>query len=138
MLRSLVPRIADGGSILFVNGSAYRQPLAGLDTSNVLRPAVAGLVKTLSVQLAPAIRVNSLAPGRIETERIRALDEARAKQLGISAEEQAARAAAEIPLGRYGEPAEFGRVAAFLLSPAASFVNGVTLLVDGGLVRALP
>lgn len=137
LIRSLVPRMADGGSILFVNGSAYIQPLDGVDTSNVLRPAVAALVRTLSGQLAPRIRVNSLAPGRIDTERIRALDAERAAQMEISAEELTALAAAEVPLRRYGKPAEFGSVAAFLLSPTAPSINGLTLLVDGGLVSTL-
>jgi 3-oxoacyl-[acyl-carrier protein] reductase len=79
-----------------------------------------------------------MAPGRIDTARSRSLDEARAADLGVSVEEQRRKVSEEIPLGRYGEPAEFGRAAAFLLSPAASYITGVSLQVDGGLVSAVP
>jgi 3-oxoacyl-[acyl-carrier protein] reductase len=138
LLRALVPKMTEGGAILFITSSSVRQPIAGLDTSNVLRPGVAALAKTLARQLAPRIRVNSLGPGRINTDRIRSLDQARADQLGIPVEQQRAEASSQIPLGRYGEPVEFGRFAAFLLSPAASYVSGVAALADGALVTALP
>lgn len=139
LLRALVPEMRAGGSILFVTSSSVRQPIPGLDTSNVLRPGVAALAKTLARQLGPrSIRVNSMAPGRLDTERVRALDEGRALAQGITYEEQRAQMDAAIPLGRYGDPAELGRVAAFLLSPAASYLSGISLQVDGGLVTALP
>jgi 3-oxoacyl-[acyl-carrier protein] reductase len=138
LLRGLVPQLADGSSILFVTSSSVRQPIPGLDSSNVLRPAVAALVKTLARELAPAIRVNSIAPGRIDTDRVRSLDRIRAQADGVPLDEQVARAVAAIPMGRYGEPAEFGRVAAFLLSPAASYVTGAAIQVDGGSVTAVP
>ena len=79
-----------------------------------------------------------MAPGRIDTDRSRSLDEARATEFGISAEEQRQNESQGIPLGRYGEPAELGRAAAFLLSSAASYITGVSLQVDGGLVSAVP
>jgi 3-oxoacyl-[acyl-carrier protein] reductase len=138
LLRGLQPQLRDGASILFITSSSVRVPIPGLDTSNVLRPGVAALVKCLAVELGPAVRVNSLAPGRIDTERVRFLDKSRAARTGATADDVRARNAALIPLGRYGEPAELGRVAAFLLSPAASYVSGAAIQVDGAYVRAIP
>lgn len=138
MLRMMVPRMTDGGAILFVTSTSVRQPIGNLDTSNVLRPGVAALAKTLSHELAPAIRVNSLAPGRFNTDRIRTLDAGRAEALGVSPAEVAAESSKAIPFGRYGEPIEFGRFAAFLLSPAASYISGLAAQADGALVTALP
>jgi 3-oxoacyl-[acyl-carrier protein] reductase len=91
------------------------------------------VAKQLADELGPSgIRVNGLMPGRVGTERVDELD-------ALQDDPEAARAAAvaRIPLGRYGEPSEFGRAAAFLLSPAASFVSGALLPVDGGMLRAL-
>jgi 3-oxoacyl-[acyl-carrier protein] reductase len=138
LLRSVRPHLRDGAAILFITSSSVRVPIPGLDTSNVLRPGVAALVKSLALALGPAIRVNSLAPGRIDTERVRFLDEARADATGVPPEEVRTRNAATIALARYGEPVELGRVAAFLLSPAASYVSGAAIQVDGGYVRAVP
>jgi 3-oxoacyl-[acyl-carrier protein] reductase len=101
--------------------------------SNGLRPGLAMVAKTLAEELGPrGVRVNGLMPGRIATERVAELD-------ASTGDPEAARKAVEasIPLGRYGEPEEFGRVAAFLLSPAASFLSGVMLPVDGGFLRSL-
>jgi 3-oxoacyl-[acyl-carrier protein] reductase len=123
----------EGGSIAFVLSTSVRAPIPGLSISNALRPGLAGLAKTLADELGPRrIRVNGLMPGRVATDRTVQLDAA-------SGDPQAARARWEeaIPLRRYGEPAEFGQVAAFLLSPAASYVSGAMLPVDGGLLRAL-
>ncbi len=113
--------------------SSVRTPLADMAISNGLRPGLAMVAKTLADELGPdGVRVNALLPGRIGTDRVAELDAA-------TGDPEAARAAAvrTIPLGRYGEPEEFGRVAAFVLSPAASFVSGSMLPVDGGMLRAL-
>jgi 3-oxoacyl-[acyl-carrier protein] reductase len=138
LIRALAPELREGASILFVTSSSVRVPIAGLDTSNVIRPGVAALAKCLAIELAPSIRVNSIVPGRLDTERVRFLDENRAGKLGIPYEEHRAAMSKAIAMGRYGNAAEFGRVAAFLLSPAASYVTGSAIQVDGGYIRAQP
>jgi 3-oxoacyl-[acyl-carrier protein] reductase len=131
-------RARGGGAILVGTSSTVKEPVPNLALSNVMRAGVTALVKTLSLELAPdAIRVNSLLPGRIATDRLTYLDEANAKKTGITAEEQRARAMAAIPVGRYGDPDEFGRAGAFLLSEAASYITGAALQVDGGLIKGL-
>jgi 3-oxoacyl-[acyl-carrier protein] reductase len=122
----------DGGSVAWVLSSSVRSPIPGLAISNGLRPGLAGLAKTLADELGPrGVRVNGLLPGRIATDRTVALDDA-----GGDPEAARRRSESAIPLGRYGEPAEFGRVAAFVLSPAASYLTGAMIPVDGGLLRA--
>jgi 3-oxoacyl-[acyl-carrier protein] reductase len=103
-----------------------------------VRASVSALVKTLANELAPqGIRVNNLVPGRIDTDRVRELDEGRAKAAGISLEEQRTRMEATIPVGRYGAPDEFGKAAAFLLSDASAYTTGAILQIDGGLIKGV-
>jgi 3-oxoacyl-[acyl-carrier protein] reductase len=139
LVRASLPYLRDGHdpSILVVLSSSVREPIPALTTSNVLRPGLAGLVKSLCGEIAP-IRINGLAPGRIATDRIRFLDGKRAEADGVTPDEIARRTQERIPLHRYGDPLEIGRVGAFLLSPAASYVTGAIVPVDGGMVRALP
>jgi 3-oxoacyl-[acyl-carrier protein] reductase len=139
-VRLVVPamRARGGGAILVGTSSSVKEPIANLALSNVLRSGVTSLAKTLSLELAPdKIRVNTLIPGRMATDRLRQLDEINAKKSGLSLEDQQARAAATIPLGRYGAPDDFGRMGAFLLSDAASYVTGASVQVDGGLIKGL-
>jgi 3-oxoacyl-[acyl-carrier protein] reductase len=132
--RAVAAAIGDeGGSIAFVLSTTVKAPTESLAVSNGLRPGLAMAAKTLADELGPRrIRVNGLLPGRVYTDRVRELDEASGRPVSIRREHEAA-----IPLGRYGEPAEFGRVAAFLLSPAASYVSGAMVPVDGGATRSL-
>ena len=127
-----------GGAILVGTSSSVKEPIPHLALSNVLRSGVTSLAKTLSLELAPKkIRVNTLIPGRIATDRLRHLDEVNAKREGVSVDEHQKRAAATVPLGRYGQPDEFGRIGAFLLSDAASYITGASVQVDGGLLKGL-
>jgi len=139
-IRAVVPSMTSrgGGAILVGTSSSVKEPLPNLALSNVLRSGVTSLAKTLSVELAPQkIRVNTIIPGRIATDRLRQLDEINANRQGLSLPDHQARAAASIPLGRYGTPDDFGRVGAFLLSDAASYITGASVQVDGGLVKGL-
>jgi 3-oxoacyl-[acyl-carrier protein] reductase len=123
----------EGGSLAFVLSSSVRSPITDLAISNGLRPGLAGVAKTLADELGPrGIRVNGLLPGRIATGRVRELDARSGDPDAVRAE-----LSQRIPLRRYGSPEEFGRVAAFVLSPAAGYLTGTMIPVDGGALRAI-
>jgi 3-oxoacyl-[acyl-carrier protein] reductase len=131
--REVAARLGEGGSIAFVLSTSVKGPLTEMAVSNGLRPGLAMVAKQLADELGPrGIRVNGLLPGRVGTERVAELDALQDDPVAAKAS-----AAERIPLRRDGEPSEFGRAAAFLLSPAASFVSGAMLPVDGGVMRAL-
>jgi 3-oxoacyl-[acyl-carrier protein] reductase len=139
LIRAGLPHLQASASpaILIILSSSAREPIPGLTTSNVLRPGLAGLIKSLTAEIAP-VRINGIAPGRVATPRIAQLDGLRAESTSRSVAEITREQIGRIPLGRYGDPAEVGRLAAFLLSPAASYVSGAIVPIDGGMIRALP
>ena len=133
LVRALVPHLAEGAAIGLVLSTTVREPMRDLAISNGLRPGLAVTAKALADELGPrGIRVFGLLPGRIATDRSIELDERTGDP-----EATRRRLEAGIPLRRYGQPEEFGRVAAFLLSPAASYVTGAMIAVDGGRLRGL-
>ena len=138
MIRMTIPHMTDGGAILTVTSSSIKEPIPNLALSTVMRSGVMGLVKTLADELAgDNIRVNNLIPGRIDTDRVASLDQKVAKRLNITPEEARARSLKKIPMSRLGTIDEFGRAGAFLLSPAASYITGASLQVDGGQMRSV-
>jgi 3-oxoacyl-[acyl-carrier protein] reductase len=123
-------------SVLTVTSVSVKQPIANLVLSNSVRAATVGLTKTLAIELGrEGIRFNSILPGWTETERVQDLMEFRAKNNNTTIEEEFSKQSGKSPLGRIGQPEEFANVAAFLLSPAASYVTGVMLNVDGGMYK---
>ena len=121
-----------------VTSSSVKEPIDILLLSNVMRSGVVSLAKSLATQLAPErIRVNNLVPGAIDTDRMRANIRVRADALNLSYEQVRDQRSQAIPARRFGHPDEYGRAGAFLLSDAASYITGETLVVDGGAMRTV-
>lgn len=137
--RAVLPHLrkAGGGRIVNFTSSSVKSPIEGLILSNTFRTGVVGLSKTLALELGrEGILVNVLGPGRIQTDRVEHLDGLRATKTGLSLEQVRAEACKAIPLGRYGTPEEFAKLAVFLASPANTYITGQTILIDGGATRA--
>lgn len=138
LIRAARPHMSSGGAILTVTSSSVQEPVERLGLSTVMRSGVVGLVKTLADELAPAgIRINNLIPGRIDTDRVAHLDTLAAQRAGITFDEARAQSLTKIPLKRLGTIEEFGAAAAFLLSPAAAYITGSSVRVDGGMMRSV-
>lgn len=140
LIRCVLPsmRSRGRGSILCLTSSSVKEPIDILLLSNVMRSGVTSLVKSLANQLAKEhIRINNLIPGRIDTDRVRSLDRIHAQSQGISIAAQQAKSKANIPMARYGTIEEFGKAGAFLLSEAASYITGMSMAVDGGLIKTV-
>ena len=138
--RAAIPYLEEqgGGSITNIVSISVKQPIPNLVLSNTARTAVIGLARSLALELAGRnIRVNSVCPGSILTERIRSISEKESERTGEDIQAVIEREAAAIPMGRHGDPEEFGRVVTFFAAPAASYVTGVTVQVDGGSYRGL-
>jgi 3-oxoacyl-[acyl-carrier protein] reductase len=127
-----------GGSITFITSVGVKHTLDNLLLSNSLRLAVVGLAKTLSRELGPDnIRVNVICPGYTATDRILALSQASATRNGTAVEQELAKIGSNVPLGRVAAPEEFAQACVFLASPAASYITGAALVVDGGMSRVM-
>ncbi|MFV9510220.1 SDR family oxidoreductase [Tepidibacillus sp. LV47] len=140
MVREVVPymRKNGGGKIITIASSSVKVPIPGLVLSNTFRAGIAGLMKTLSIELAQDnILVNVVGPGRIATDRLKELDQVRANKLGKSVEQVKEEFVQTIPLRRYGDPEEFAKAVVFLASDANSYITGSTIMIDGGMVQAL-
>lgn len=138
-IRAALPHLKAGGGGRIVNNTSVstKQAIDGLLLSNVFRSGLVGLGKSLARELGrDGILVNTVGPGRIDTERIEQLDTMWAGKAGISYEAQRSKAEASIPLGKYGEPADFGRIVAFLCSEANAYLTGQNILIDGAMVEA--
>ena len=140
LIRGVLPLIrkAGGGSVLTITSMAVKEPIHNLLLSNVFRSGVTSLVKSLSNELASEnIRVNNLMPGRIDTDRLEDLDRSNSEKTNMPVKEIRQQNEKKIPLNRYGTISEFGKAGAFLLSPAASYITGVSLAVDGGTMKTV-
>ncbi|MFS0637192.1 SDR family oxidoreductase [Mesobacillus foraminis] len=139
LIRAALPALkARGGKIINIASTSIKEPIPGLILSNTFRTGIVGLTKTLSQELAPyKILINTVAPGRIATDRVKHLDEVNAEKLGIPLEKVEERAKNNIPLQRYGEPEEFAKVVVFLASEANTYMTGSSFLVDGGMVKSI-
>lgn len=139
LVQAVLPGMTEAGygRIINIVSSSVVTPIKGLGVSNTVRGAVNNWARTLASELAPkGITVNNMLPGFIETTRLRSIIANKAGKTGVSEDDMAAQMIATVPAGRFGEPEEMGRVAAFLASPMAAYINGVNLPVDGGRLAA--
>jgi 3-oxoacyl-[acyl-carrier protein] reductase len=139
LVREALPYLKkQGGRIVNIASSSIKEPIPGLLLSNTFRTGIIGLSKTLASELAPfGILVNTVAPGRIATDRVAQLDELNAEKAGTTKAEIEQKVKQGIPLGRYGEPEEFAKVVTFLVSDANGYMTGSSFLVDGGMVKSI-
>ncbi|OAS86662.1 MULTISPECIES: SDR family oxidoreductase [Metabacillus] len=139
IMREILPHMKNnGGKIVNIASSSVKEPIPGLILSNTFRTGIVGLTKTLASEFAPYnILINTVAPGRIATERVAFLDADAADRQGMTKEEIEEKMKKTIPLGRYGEPNEFANYVSFLLSDANSYMTGQTLLIDGGMLKSI-
>ena len=139
LIREALPYLKQqGGKVLNIASSSIKEPIPGLILSNTFRTGIVGLAKTLASELAPYnILINTIAPGRIATDRVQHLDQINADKLGVNRETIEAQVKAGIPLKRYGTPEEFSNFATFLLSDANSYMTGSSFLVDGGMIKSI-
>ncbi len=140
LIREVLPSMKEygAGRIVNVASGSIKETLNNLILSNTFRLGIVGLAKSLSQELGKDnILINTVGPGRIATERLKQLDEFRANAQGITVEEVHQKSVRAIPLGRYGEPEEFAKMVVFLGSSANTYITGQTIIVDGGLIKAL-
>jgi 3-oxoacyl-[acyl-carrier protein] reductase len=139
VIREVLPDLKeDGGRIINIASSSIKQPIPGLILSNTFRLGIVGLAKSLAEELAPyKILVNTVAPGRISTDRVAFLDQLKADKQGVTREEIKEASIKQIPLGRYGDPEEFAKVVTFLVSDASTYLTGSSFLVDGGMIKSI-
>ena len=138
LIRAALPHLrqSKAGSVLTITSYSVKQPIPNLVLSNSIRAATVGLTKSLALELGMAgIRFNSILPGWTETERVYDLMKARAAQNQTTLEQEIAKQSMDSPMGRMGQPEEFANAAVFLVSPAASYITGVMLTVDGGMYK---
>ncbi|MGH7910671.1 MAG: SDR family oxidoreductase [Candidatus Dormibacteraceae bacterium] len=139
LLRASLPHLRDSkqARVVIVTSTSVKEPIPNLVLSNAFRSAVTSTAKTLATELAATgITINCLAPGRFATDRVHELDQANAEREGKTRQEIEAASRAAIPAARYGDPAEFGSVCAFLCSEQAGYLTGQTIVLDGGALRA--
>ncbi|SFK68040.1 3-oxoacyl-[acyl-carrier protein] reductase [Paenibacillus sp. 1_12] len=139
VIREALPDLKkQGGRIINMASSSIKVPIPGLLLSNTFRAGIVGLTKTLAEELAPYdILVNTVAPGRIATERVAFLDNLKAQKTGKTREQVEEMSKQAIPLGRYGTVEEFAKVVTFLVSGASSYITGSSILIDGGMIKSI-
>jgi len=139
LIREALPYLkVNGGKIINIASTSIKEPIPGLILSNTFRTGIVGLTKTLSQEFAPFnIMINTVAPGKIATDRVKHLDQFTAEKIGVNREEIEETSKNNIPLRRYGQPEEFAKVVAFLASDTNSYMTGSSFLVDGGMVKSI-